>query len=224
MDAARPVRKSRRANGPSRLIGQRLRRVREEQGLSLRSLAGKIGVTASLLSQIETGQVNPSVDTLFGLTEGLGVPMCYFFEDEEHVSRQGQVRQQSSSLIVHSASRQQLQLAWGVSWESLLPVEEEDLEFMKIVYPPGAVSADIAQRHGGRDYFLVLSGVLTLLLGFSEYQLGPGDSVAFDGTLPHQLRNEGTEPVEAVVVVLQRHAVWTSRGGAQGPDLGGMEP
>src|SRR5688500_16583881 len=66
-------------DGPRHDIGRRLRERREAQGFSLRALADRIGVTASLLSQIETGQVNPSVDTLFALADGLQMSVAEFF-------------------------------------------------------------------------------------------------------------------------------------------------
>ena len=190
------------------LIGPRLREARQERKLSLRALAGKIGVTASLLSQIETGQVNPSVDTLHALAEGLGVPTCYFFEEEEERARHTEAgRSAEAGLIVHFLDRRSIELARGVTWHSLLPADEPDLEWNEVHYPAGSTSSETMQHHGGRHYFLVLEGRLTVQLAFTEYHLEPGDSMAFDGSIPHQLRNEGEGPVRAVVIVLERHQV-----------------
>jgi transcriptional regulator with XRE-family HTH domain len=188
-------------------IGQRLRRLRETQHLSLRALAERIGVTASLLSQVETGQVNPSVDTLFALAEGLGVSVSEFFDgDSRQTGAVGTARKRFVP-VVGPLERKRIELEHGVIWESLLPVEEPGMEWMVIHYPPGAASSATMQRHGGRDYGLVVKGRLTIKLGFVEHTLGPGDSIAYDASTPHQLRNDGETDVEAVWVVLDRHSV-----------------
>jgi transcriptional regulator with XRE-family HTH domain len=180
--------------GASDQIGQRLRRAREQRGLSLRALATGVGLTASLLSQIENGQANPSVDTLFMLAETLGIPVAYFFDggDAEGAAHR------AANPVVQASDRQRIDLGQGVTWESLLTAPEAGLEFMVIRYAPGAVSAPTLQRHSGRDYGLVLRGHLTVRLVFAEHVLGPGASISFDATLPHQLANLGDTPMEAV--------------------------
>ena len=105
------------------------------------------------------------------------------------------------------ADRREITLDQGVRWQSLVPVEEPGLDWMVVHYPPGAVSSPSMQRHGGRDYGLVTRGHLSVRLGFNEHTLGPGDAIVFDGSTPHQLRNETSAPVEAVWLVLDRQAV-----------------
>lgn len=63
-------------------IGQRLRDVRKSIGISLRELARRAGVSASLVSQIETGRLRPSVSTLYALTGSLGIPIAELLETE----------------------------------------------------------------------------------------------------------------------------------------------
>lgn len=206
-----------RVSLPANLIGQRLRQVRHEQKLSLRSLAAKVGVTGSLLSQIETGQVNPSVDTLYALAEGLGVPTCYFFEKEEQHNQHAEpARDPGDGMIVHSDNRRSLRLARGVVWESLLPAEEPHFEWCEVRYPPGSISAETMERHGGRHYLIVLEGRLTVQLAFTDYCLEPGCSMAFDAAVPHQLRNEGSELVRALVAVLQPYQIGSTGPGHNG--------
>jgi mannose-6-phosphate isomerase-like protein (cupin superfamily) len=60
-------------------------------------------------------------------------------------------------------------------------------------------------RHSGREFGLVISGSLSVTVGFEEHVLGPGDSMSFESTVPHRLHNEGDEPVRAVWVTLDRH-------------------
>jgi transcriptional regulator with XRE-family HTH domain/mannose-6-phosphate isomerase-like protein (cupin superfamily) len=67
----------------ARLIGEKLRAVRQERKMSLRDLAEKAEVSASMLSQIETGKVFPSVRSLYSIADALQVSVDYFFPDQE---------------------------------------------------------------------------------------------------------------------------------------------
>jgi transcriptional regulator with XRE-family HTH domain len=196
---------SQRPSSSSNPIGQRLRQLRRGQNLTLRALAQQVGVTGSLISQIETGQVNPSVDTLYGLAGALGVPATCFFETAEQHARHGTRGENTvNDFVVHPDDRRCIELANGVTWHSLLPTERSDLEFCEVCYPPGSVSAPTMEQHTGYHCLVVLEGTLTVQLSFMDYRLVAGDSIAFQATSPHQLRNEGPKPVRAVLVLMQR--------------------
>ena len=101
-----------------------------------------------------------------------------------------------------------INLASGVRWERLTPHSDRDVEFLYVVYPVGAASCpeDALMTHGGREYGYVTSGTLGVRVGFEEYELGPGGSIAFDSSSPHRLWAIGDEPVHAVWVVIGRAA------------------
>ncbi|MGZ4387862.1 MAG: cupin domain-containing protein, partial [Gaiellaceae bacterium] len=82
------------------------------------------------------------------------------------------------------------------------------VEFLSVVYPPGAEScdADSLMRHGGKEYGYVIRGRIGVRIGFDEYELGPGMSVSFDSSSPHRLWAIGDEPAEAIWVVVGRQA------------------
>src|SRR5690242_11357939 len=67
---------------PSELpsLGERIREERVRRGVSLRALAGQVGVSASMISQIETGKSQPSVSTLYAITTALGVSIQEVFD------------------------------------------------------------------------------------------------------------------------------------------------
>jgi mannose-6-phosphate isomerase-like protein (cupin superfamily) len=105
--------------------------------------------------------------------------------------------------------RLSIQLESGVSWDRLTAQPDHDVDFLYLRYPPGSESTapDSLMRHNGREYGYVLSGRFTVTIGFDEYELGPGHSIAFDCTQPHRLSNRGAEAVEAVWMVIgRRHA------------------
>ena len=175
-------------------------------GIGLRELARRVGVSPSLVSQIELDRVNPSVSTLYALVTELGMTMSDVFVDTRPGERV--VNHQREGLAETPETRRVINLASGVRWERLTRDSDPDVEFLYVVYPVGAAScpADALMTHGGREYGYVTSGMLGVQVGFVEYELGPGGSIAFDSSSPHRLWAIGDEPVHAVWVVIGREA------------------
>jgi len=192
---------------PSR-VGNRLREERESRGMSLRELARRVGVSPSLVSQIELDRVNPSVSTLYALVTELGLTMGEVFGDAPAEERPVRPARDGDGLAERPETRRVINLASGVRWERLTPHSDGDIEFLYVVYPVGAESCpeDALMTHGGREYGYVSSGVLGVRVGFDEYELGPGGSIAFDSSSPHRLWAIGDEPVHAIWVVIGRAA------------------
>jgi len=188
-------------------VGSRLRTEREHLGISLRELARRVGVSPSLVSQIELDRVNPSVSTLYALVTELGMTMSDVFGDSpgEPVVRQLRA---DDGLAERPETRRVINLASGVRWERLTPHSDREVEFLYVTYPVGAASCpeDALVTHGGKEYGYVSSGTLGVRVGFEEYQLGPGGSIAFDSSSPHRLWAIGDEPVHAIWVVIGREA------------------
>ena len=217
-------------------IGEKLRTARMEQNMSLRELAEKAELSASLLSQIENDRANPSVRSLYSIAAALSLPVDYFFPDNgsqeaelgaivspvnqmtpSHVramQEQGLINEielfadepthPPKEPVVLRNKRVAIELMGGVIWERLTPLSEKTIEFMEISYAVGATSGRAMSHHTGREYGLILAGELTVELGFESYVLHPGDSIAFDSTMPHRMINSGSVPVRAVWVVLER--------------------
>ena len=193
-------------------LGSRLREERERARISQRELARRLGVSASLISQIESGQSKPSVSTLYAIVSELGVSLDYVFRVHEHeLSIATAVGAETTTSdvegpVVRPTERHVVELASGVRWERLTSHEHEDVDFLHVVYDVGGSSASDTKmmRHPGREYGVVLEGQLGVQLGFDEYTLGPGDSIAFDSTKPHRLWNLGDVPVNGIWFVVGR--------------------
>jgi transcriptional regulator with XRE-family HTH domain len=188
-------------------IGGRLREERERRGISLRELARRVGVSPSLVSQIELDRVNPSVSTLWAIVTELGMTMSDVFgeaapEPMQIVPSAGD----ADGIVARPDTRRVINLASGVRWERLTPHSDPDVEFLYVVYPVGAESSpeDALVTHGGREYGYVSSGTLGVRVGFDEYELGPGASIVFDSSSPHRLWAIGDKPVHAIWVVIGR--------------------
>ena len=203
---AQDARNSMRAD----VLGDRLRAVREAYGISLRELARRVGVSASLISQIETGKVHPSVSTLYALASELDASVDELLFEDAPIGKPG--GDWSSLLSDHphmaplqrGSDRQIIELDSGVRWERLTTQSVPGIDFLYLVYQPGGESSpeDAMQRHAGREWGYVLAGTFHVMIGFDEHVLEPGDSIAFDSTLPHRFYNAGTEEVRAVWYVL----------------------
>jgi transcriptional regulator with XRE-family HTH domain len=198
------------AGDPAVAIGARLAVHRAQRGIKVSALARQIGVSPSLISQIERGQSRPSVSTLFALAEALGVPVDAFFRDGDATpepARLGLVGETPTAdrvqrHVVRRGERSAIDIEGGVRWERLTPAPLDDLEFMELVYGPGAESHKALYRHPGMEMVLVLSGTLVIFLGFERYELQPGDSICFPSSTPHRYLNPTDETTRAVTVIL----------------------
>jgi len=191
---------------PASKVGNRLRAERERRGISLRELARRVGVSPSLVSQIELDRVNPSVSTLYSLVTELGMTMSDVFGDGRPAERAAQQPRSSDGLAERPETRRVINLASGVRWERLTPGPDHDTDFLFVTYDVDGSSSEgnRSMRHSGHEYGLILSGKLEVTVGFDHYELGPGDSISFDSTVPHHLTNRGDEPVRGVWVVVGR--------------------
>jgi transcriptional regulator with XRE-family HTH domain len=214
-------------------MGQRLRTQRQSRGLSLRELADRLGVSPSLISQVETGRASPSVSTLYAIVTELDLSLDEVLFNGRTPARDGTERGDTAPSrgpvsrtapepvrhdtdgqgtaagpVQRGQSRKRIRLASGVTWERLTTSSDPDLDFIYVVYEVGGASGpqDAFQRHAGHEWGYVLSGSLSVTIGFDEYQLGPGDSVSFDSMVPHRLSNNGQEPVHGIWFVMGRQS------------------
>jgi transcriptional regulator with XRE-family HTH domain len=196
-------------------LGTRIRAVRLRKGIGLRELARRLDLSPSLISQIETGKIRPSVRTLYALASEFGVTTDELLFDQTEPSEKAGTAPGSDlstaaaepGLAVQRAdNRAAITLNSGVTWERLMFWADEDVEFIEATYEPGGASSpdDTFVRHSGHEFGHVLSGTLRVVVGFDEFVLEPGDSITFPSSTPHRLSNEGTETVRAIWVVRGR--------------------
>jgi transcriptional regulator with XRE-family HTH domain/mannose-6-phosphate isomerase-like protein (cupin superfamily) len=107
-------------------------------------------------------------------------------------------------IVQRGCDRRIIDLASGVRWERLTPQSEAMTDFLEVIYSPGGHSTDERRplRHDGREYGLIISGTLQANVGFESYELGPGDSIAFDSSTPHEYLNKTGDYVHAIWVVV----------------------
>jgi transcriptional regulator with XRE-family HTH domain/mannose-6-phosphate isomerase-like protein (cupin superfamily) len=212
-------------------VGSHIRDRRQSLELSVRELARRVGLSASLISQIERGKATPSVATLYAITNELGLSLDELFSEgagapsptaavgafadaadglrqlDAHMRSNGAGSDEGSAgPVVRPSQRKAIQLHSGVRWELLTPSSDPNIDFLFVDYEPGGASCDpgVLMRHAGREYGYVLSGTLEVTVEFETYRLAPGDSICFDSTIPHRLATLGDEPVHAIWFVVGR--------------------
>ena len=209
-------------------VGARLRARREAHGISLRQFARQLDVSASFISQLETGKAKPSVATLYSICAALEMSIDELFAVEPPVAHDGasaavgteQGVSTSAGLrdtllrgwggspgedrvrspLVSPDERRALVLDSGVTWQRLTATNHTHSDFMFVRYDVGGSSTSDGRlvRHAGIEYGFVISGTLEVTLGFETYRMNPGDSISFDSEVPHRLCNVGDVPVEAI--------------------------
>jgi transcriptional regulator with XRE-family HTH domain len=190
-------------------LGGRLREQRLRRSISLRTLARDVGVSASMISQIENAKSQPSVSTLYAITSALGISIEDIFAPPATSTRVTGVldplRGRPGGPVVRPAQRQVLVLDSGVTWEMLGELPPHPVDFLRVTYPPGSTSSANGglMHHRGAEFGFLLSGELTLTLGSDEARVRPGDAISFDSTTPHAYRNDGTEPAVGIWFVVE---------------------
>jgi transcriptional regulator with XRE-family HTH domain len=208
-------------------VGRRVREERLRQQIGVRELARRVGVSASLISQVELGKASPSVGTLYAIVNQLGLSLDELLlgapDRRRRLTAPGgdghrpgtgareaepppDVPSRTFDPVVRRGGGKAIELASGVRWERLTPQTPQDVDFLNVVYEEGGESCpeDSLMRHSGSEYGHVLTGRLGVTVGFDTYELGAGDSISFESTMPHRLFNLGSEPVEAIWFVVGR--------------------
>jgi len=173
-------------------VGGRLRELRQERDLSMRSLARLSGLSTNALSMIERGRTSPSVSTLYKLSEALEVPITAFFRTVP--PRQGIVYRKADE---RSRVEFQRGLWEGLGGESFIGRVEP---FM-LTLEAGATSGPHGLVHSGHEFVICLNGKLEYEVEEQRYSLNPGDSLLFASRLRHRWRNPG-KTVANVLFVL----------------------
>lgn len=177
-------------------VGQHVRRLREQARLSVRALAARTDFSPSFISQLENGQVSPSIHSMEKIAGVLGATLGSFF---------AAIGSGEGGLILRRAERQRLPSSWSNAEIEALGRSSAQRRFepILIVLSPGGRSGKHPVAHRAEEFAMILKGRVTLRLGPDEHRLAAGDSVTL---LPGELRlwlNEGKTTCQILIVGLQ---------------------
>lgn len=172
------------------IIAANLKRLRAERGLSLGRLAELSGVSKVMLSQIEKGESNPTINTLWKIAGGLQVSYTKLIDEQMEAPLL--IRKDESALVEHTGYR-------VYHYSTANPAR--DFEFFNSELDPDGVFTSEGHGVNTHEYLLVTKGEMTLLYGGEEYLLQEGDFIHFDCTQPHTYCNRSKKMTEFTNIV-----------------------
>lgn len=176
-----------------KLTGKRIREIRKSKHISIVELAKMVGVSKSLISQVERGDIFPSLSTLEKIALALEVDITQFFIIESPTISE-------SEIVVRANKRKRITMPnSSMIYNLLTPNLRKSIEFLLIEVPPysskGVEKEEEIEtfRHEGEEYFFVMEGPLELVIGDGDqeqvYTLHTGDSGCFNSSHKHIWRN-----------------------------------
>lgn len=173
------------------IIAENLRRLRMERNLSLGQLAEQCGVSKVMLSQIEKGDTNPTINTLWKIAHGLKVPYTALLEQQEHVAE-----------VLHKGDipAQQGEDAHYRLYCYYENGPQRNFELFQIELDAGHSATSVGHTEKSQEYVLVTAGELTLQVGDATYTLGRDDSICFAAAVEHTYRSTGVEMLTAAII------------------------
>jgi transcriptional regulator with XRE-family HTH domain len=176
-------------------LGRRVRRIRQEKGLTLKEIEAKVGVSATHISEIERGNTSPTIGALERIAGALGVVPSYLID----------IPPLPEMRVLRSEDRKSLQMAGGqVSLDPLtdrLAFSEMSL-FVATIRSSAQVEG--VAGHHGEEFCYVLDGIIEVVVNGQSYLLLKGDSIHFKAVHPHRLRNLGSTPSKTLWAVRPR--------------------
>ncbi|MBI2762410.1 MAG: helix-turn-helix transcriptional regulator [Chloroflexi bacterium] len=173
-------------------VGGEIRRWRQTRALTLAQVGERSGLNMGYLSQIENAKAVPSLDALTAIAVALEVPIAWLFLDSSPAPR-----------VVRAADRPRISGPLGGSMEEVDGGTARDVRILEAVVPPGGSTG--IHAHTGDEHHLVLAGRWRMTQGGTSIEAGPGDYVAWDPTIPHDVECLGPE-TGRLLVIYPRHA------------------
>ena len=181
-------------------LGQKIKNLRQRQGLSLPQVAEKASLSEPLMAQIEGEVVAPPVATLLKISRALNVNIGYFFQDQDADKRAVIVPRNERKKVFRRIHEDPSKV--GYYYESLAyPKADKHMEPFHVTFEVKKKEDLIFFNHKGEEFIYVLDGQLEFNYEDETYALGPGDSLYFDASLPHAFRAVGKKAALAIDVI-----------------------
>jgi len=191
------------------IVGEQVRKLRNQKGFSLRALAELCGMSANAISLIERGENSPNVSSLHQLSMALDVPITDFFYQEKepttlYVKRDHGVRYRNN----------------GVELESLgIGLPNQQLEPFRLTIKPGSGTVNEPISHPGHEFVYCLEGEIDYYVDEQNYHLDVGDSLLLEASNPHSWHNTSKNPTIILLIfqaTLSHHLARQSHLDAEG--------
>jgi mannose-6-phosphate isomerase-like protein (cupin superfamily) len=179
------------APGPIVQVGRETRRWRLTRALTLAQVSEASGLNIGYLSQIENDKAVPSLEALAAIAGALDVPPAWLLLDSTTPPR-----------VVRTNERPRTPMPGGALLTEVDAGTSRDVCILEVTAPPGHATG--VHAHHGDEHHLILSGTWRLTQGDHSVELGPGDYLAWDPAVPHDVENIGDEPASILVIYPRR--------------------
>jgi transcriptional regulator with XRE-family HTH domain len=183
---------------PRPRVGPQVRRWRRHHGLTLAQVAERSGLNIGYLSQVENDKCSPSLETLAALAGAIEVPITWFLLDSTSPPR-----------VVRASERRSWSGPGDVHVEEVDGGIPRDVRIMTVTSQPSQTTG--VHAHAGDEHHLVLSGRVRLTQGEHSIELGPGDYLLWDATIPHDSEALGDEPAQILIISHRSHGTETAQ-------------
>src|SRR5262249_50899537 len=188
-------RRARRRGGGMTALGERIRALRTERQLQQRQLAEKAGLTPSMVSQIESGRLSPSLNTVGKLAAALGIPIASLF-DGQPAGRIQITRKKDYPVVSFEGTSER----WAVLGAGLFDGKIRAVVSTLAARSRGVKTEKVVIKPGQMKLFYVIEGEVALHYNGGRHPLEAGDSALLDGGTPHGWENLGTRVARALWV------------------------
>ena len=173
----------------SQPLGKRLGKLRREKQLSLLNLANETGMTKDYLSKLEKGEVIPPVSVILQLSRALEIDSSILLKEEE--KKAGKI-----------SDDDYLKRTEDYTYENLTPeARHKHLKAFKIFIDPKSVHKGVSYQHLGEEFVYVLKGKVEVTVGENKNKLGPNQSIHFNSSIVHKLKNISNRKAELLVIL-----------------------
>jgi transcriptional regulator with XRE-family HTH domain len=175
-------------------LGQKIRALRIERGMTLEDVVSRSGLTRSWLSKVENFRVTPSLQGLMEIARALGVPVARLLDDLDKRPDFVLVRRGEGLQITRDRELS------NIGYESLAHERPDRAMDPFVLTVPVGGGRTKALSHEGEEFLRVLTGRVRFHYGETAHDLAAGDSLYFDAATPHRLSNPWGKPAEVLCV------------------------
>lgn len=177
-------------------VANRLRELRRDKGMTLKSLAARVGLSDAFLSRVENYKCSIPIAGLEQISEILNVPLAAFFEEDAR----------TVPITVCQVGRgKKGRVRGSKGFDYWMLAAEKKGKLMEPLYVEVTKqSRPTPLQHSGDQFDYVLEGECRLIYGKQEILLQTGDSAYYDATVPHTRLLSGDQPCRLLVIVASR--------------------
>jgi transcriptional regulator with XRE-family HTH domain len=172
-------------------IGRKIRDLRLRRGMTVSELGAACDLSKGFISQVENDRTSPSLEALGALAAALQTSVAYLVVEHDPVPH-----------VVRAGERPRLSVGGNTSRVEVVSAQpKRNLEMLLVEFPPGRSAEGKQPYHHGEECMLVLEGRVTVTCGDTRVQLEAGDSIHYDGRVPHAIENRGERTARVLTAI-----------------------